>query len=293
MYDCIIIGKGPAGISCALYLKRANINCLVIGKDNGSLEKAHMIENYYGQEEKISGKDLIEKGIKQAENLEIPVLTKEVLSIYFNDENPNTYIVKTNKGIYEARTILLATGANRNKPNIKGIKEFEGKGISYCATCDAFFYRNKKVGILGSGDYALSELEELLPIVSEATLLTNGNEAREIRSGEIQTIETKIREFKGEEKINSVVFEDDSKIDLDGIFIAEGVASSTDFAKKLGAMTDGRYIKVDDEQKTNIPGIFAAGDCTGGILQISKSVYDGTKAAFSIISYIKEKKEEK
>lgn len=147
IYDSIIIGKGPAGISAGVYLKRAEKNVLIIGKDGGALEKTESIDNYYGFEQTISGKELLENGLKQALRLDIPIDTDEVIGISFDG---NKYEIETRNKKYESKSLILATGTTRNKPKIKGIKEFEGKGISYCAICDAFFYRNKKVTVLGS-----------------------------------------------------------------------------------------------------------------------------------------------
>lgn len=146
VYDVIIIGKGPAGITAGIYLKRANHKILIIGKDGGALEKTKAIDNYYGFSDTISGKDLLKQGLEQANRLGIPVQTDEVLGI----EKGEDFVVETRNNTYHTKTVILATGTNRNAPKIKGIKELEGKGVSYCAICDAFFYRNKSVAVLGS-----------------------------------------------------------------------------------------------------------------------------------------------
>ncbi len=285
MYDCIVIGKGPAGITAAIYLVRAGFSCLVIGKDKGSLAKTEKIENYYGFEKPIEGEELIQRGINQATRLGVVVKTEEVLSIVATEKN--LFSVTTQKEDYNSRFVILATGSNRHVPNIKGIKEFEGKGVSYCAICDAFFYRQKKVAVLGNGNYAMKEISDLLPVTGQITLLTNGKPAIEKRS-QIKIIEKPIQTIEGNQKLERIRFQDDSKIEIDGLFIAEGTASSTDFARKLGAFLEGNNIQVDEQMQTNIPGLYAAGDCTGGILQISKATYDGTKAAFNIIKKLKE-----
>ena len=276
-YDCIIIGKGPAGISAGLYVKRANLKVLVIGKDGGSLEKTKEIDNYYGFKNTISGKELLINGIEQAKRLGIEIETDEVIGLEFDGE----YKVKTRNREFTSKALILATGARRNVPTIKGVKEFEGKGVSYCAVCDAFFYRNRDVAVLGSGDYAISEAKQLLPVANSVTILTNGEqivENRDIDMEKIQILEKPINQFRGNDVIEEVVFDDNSKMKTSGIFIALGTASSTDLAKKLGAITNGNYIVVDKNMKTNVPGLYACGDCTGGLLQISKAVYEGTKA---------------
>lgn len=284
IYDSIIIGKGPAGITSAIYIKRAGLNPLVIGKDAGSLEKADKIDNYYGFENEITGKEIFLKGLKQAENLNIDIIADEVIDIQFNDK----FIIKTRNAQYETKTVVLATGSNRKTPKIKGVKEFEGRGVSYCAVCDAFFYRNKKVAVLGEGDYALNEVDHLKPVVKSIVLLTNGKKPLQSRSvSDIEINQIPIQEINGDEKVENITLSDQTKIDLDGIFIAMGVASSSDLARKLGAILDEKNnIVIDENGMTNIPGLFAAGDCTGGILQISKAIYEGTKAGLAIKKYL-------
>lgn len=285
IYDSIIIGKGPAGITASIYIKRAGLKALVIGKDGGSLEKAERVENYYGFEEPISGKELILSGIKQAENLGIEVITDEVVDIQFQGQ----FFVKTRNREYQAKTVILATGAGKKTPNIKGIKELEGKGVSYCAVCDAFFYRNKNVAVIGEGDYALAEVNHLLPVVKSVSLLTNGKKPVENRSTmlDIAMNQTTIHEIRGKERVEEIVFSDQSQQKVDGVFIAMGVATSSDLAGKLGAITEKGKVVVDENGMTNLPGLFAAGDCTGGILQISKAVYEGTKTGLAVIQFLR------
>ena len=283
MYDVIVIGKGPAGITSAIYAKRAGLNILVIGKGIGALEKTDKIENYYGFEKPIEGKKLVEHGINQAKNLGITVIEDEVTGINYE----KNFIVKAIKQNYEAKTIILATGTNRKASPIKGIKEFEGKGISYCAVCDAFFYKQKDVAVLGDGDYALSEAFELLPIAKSVTILTNGSKPIETRSTDIKFNPKVIREFRGDNTINEVEFKDNTTLPVAGVFIAEGFATSIDLARKIGAQTIGNQIKIDENMQTTVPGLFAAGDCTGGLLQISKAVYEGTKAGLSAVNYVR------
>ena len=137
--DILIIGNGPAGVSAALYVARAGIKATIIGKDYGSLVKAEKIENYYGFKDPITGQDLVMSGIEQAKRLGVEILNEEVLNLGFE----NGFKVLTNKASYDAKSVIIATGSQRNAPKIAGIDTFEGKGISYCAVCDAFFYRKK------------------------------------------------------------------------------------------------------------------------------------------------------
>lgn len=284
MYDIVIIGAGPAGITASLYAKRANLSVLVLYKDESSLEKAEKIENYYGFEEGITGQDLYENGIKQAKNLGIDVKQEEVVKINYEK---NEYKIFTTKEEYTARAIVLATGSKKNEPKIEGIKEFEGKGISYCAICDGFFYKNKDVVVLGSGEYAISETNELVNIAKEVTILTNEKQPPNIRTENVKINTKKIRKIDGENRVQKVVFEDGTSLSTDGIFVAEGVAGSSEFAKKLGIMTKKDKIVVNENMETNIKGLYACGDCTGGLLQISKSIYEGTIAGLQSAKYVK------
>ena len=286
MYDVIIIGAGPAGITAGLYTKRANLNTAIIHKDESSLEKAELIENYYGFENGVSGKELYEKGIEQAKNLNIDVKNEEVVNIQISNIG---FDVITDKEQYSSKTLIFATGNKKNTPKIKGIKELEGKGISYCAICDGFFYRNKNIAVLGSGKYAISETNELINLAKEITILTNGEKAPEIRADNVKIDTRRIKEVRGEDKVEEVEFEDNNKLKTEGIFVAQGVAGSSEFAKKLGIITKNDKIIVDENMQTNIKGIYACGDCTGGLLQISKAVYEGTKAGLEVIKYLREK----
>lgn len=288
MFDSIIIGGGPAGITAGIYIARAGYKVLIISKNQGSLDKAEQIENYYGFEKPISGRELKEKGVLQAKKIGVNFLEKEVTGIkYINNNCYEVIIANQNIEKYMAKTLVLATGVNRNKDEIKGIYEFEGRGISYCAICDASLYRDKRVAVLGAGDYAISEIEQLLPVVERITMLTNGRKPIEYRSEKIEINTKKIKEFKGNKKIDEIEFEDNSVQKIDGVFIAQGIASSMDFAKKIGAKIENNYIAVNEHMETTVPNIYACGDCTGGILQISKSVYEGTKVGIEIINRLK------
>lgn len=279
MYDVIVIGSGPAGITAAIYAKRRKLSILVISKGNGALQKTEKIDNYYGFENGISGEELYENGIKQAKNLGIDFIEDEVINIKYI----NQFTVETVNSKYEAKAVILATGVSRNVPNIKGIKEFEGKGVSYCAICDSFFYKDKDVAVLGDGNYAIHEFETLKSVASSVTILTNGNTMVENRDSSIEVNSKKIREFRGDTKLEEVEFEDNTIQSLNGVFIAMGTASSSDLARKIGARIENNNIIVNENMETTVPGLFACGDCTGGLLQISKAVYEGAKAGLAVL----------
>lgn len=286
LYDVIIIGSGPAGISASLYTKRAGLETLIVSKGIGTLNKVEKIENYYGTPN-ISGKEIQKIGENQAKNLNIEIKNEEVMQIDYG----RNFIVKTLNYEYEAKTIIIATGSNRKVANIKGIKEFEGKGVSYCTTCDGFFFKDKDVAVLGNKEYAIHEAQNLLPIAKSVTMLTNGEQPVEKRTEDIEIKENKIREFRGTNSIEEIEFEDNTTKKIDGVFVALGTASSSDLARKLGVILDDKNnIKVDKKMETNIKGVHACGDCTGGILQISKAVYEGMVAGMSAIQFIKSTK---
>ena len=157
MYDVIIIGKGPAGISAALYTARANLKTLVVGKNNSALAKAEKIENYYGFANAISGAFLLKEGELQAMRIGTEILEDEVISI----DKKEVFEVEALSGRYRSRSVLLATGQTWKKLRVENIEKFEGRGVSYCSTCDGFFYKNLRVGVLGYKDYAVHEALEL------------------------------------------------------------------------------------------------------------------------------------
>lgn len=283
MSKVIIIGKGPAGVSCAIYTLRAGIETTIIGNGTGALGKAEKIENYYGLSAPISGAELSETGIEQAQRLGAEIIAEEVVGMGYD----GGFSVKTQGGEYRGDSVVIATGSPRKVPGIKGIEEFEGRGVSYCALCDAFFYRGKRVCVLGSGEYAINEASELMPIVGTVTILTNGDELVGEPPEGVEVLKTPLSELRGGERLESVSFKDGSEILTDGLFVAYGTAGSADLARKLGVFTEGNKISVNEDMETNIPGLFAAGDCTGGMLQVAKAVYDGAKAGTSAVKYLR------
>lgn len=283
-YDVIIIGSGPAGISASLYTARANLKTLIISKGIGILEKVKKIDNYYGLENELTGEELQEIGINQAKKLGVEFIKDEVVKIDYEEK----FAVETINSKYKAKAVIIATGTSRKEPKIDGIKEYEGKGISYCATCDAFFFKGKDVAVLGAKEYALHEAEELGRVANSVTILTNGEKPVENRNIEFDIEKKKIREFRGNNSIEEIHFEDNTIKKIDGVFVAIGTATSSDLARKIGARIDEKgNILVNEKMSTNVPNLFACGDCTGGILQIAKAVYEGMVAGMSAIKNIK------
>ena len=327
MTDIFIIGNGPAGISAAIYAARAGLSVKVTGKDAGALAKTDKIENYYGFPEPITGRELHERGVSQAARLGAEMLSYEVFDIeYFyadasadpsSDEYINHFKITTSNGVFTSKALILAAGTSRRAPAISGLKDHEGRGVSYCAVCDAFFYRGQPAAVIGSGDYALSEALHLAPTSSEVTILTDGkdfvSEKLSLTADEIEAARTgkagalmlpdditaavaggtlrfdsrRISEIKGEPVVSSVVFSDGSAIEAEGVFIALGTASASDLARKLGVTDGDGKLAVNEDLSTFVPGFFAAGDCTGGMLQVAKAVYDGALAGTSAVKFIR------
>lgn len=283
MKEVIIIGFGPAGISAAIYLKRAGANPLVIGRDFGALvDYKEKIENYYGFGTPILGEDLIKEGIEQAKRLDIEVIQDSVISL---DHQDNVFTVKTSKHKFTSKAVILATGKNRLKLSIPGFNKYSGKGISLCATCDGYFFRRKKIAIIGCGSYMAHELAFLSQINSNITIFTNGEELQVDVQYPIVT--SKITSFKGDNKLTHIETEDGKKYEIEGAFIAIGAPSSIDFATKLGVIVEKNSLVVDNQYRTNVEGLFAIGDVIGGKLQIAKAVYDGMMVADYLKNYLK------
>lgn len=282
--QAVIIGGGPAGVSAALYLARAGIAAAIIENGPGALARAHKIDNYYGIS--ASGSRLYANGLEQARSQGVQIINDEVIGVEYLDSF--TLSLKSTKEALTTRVLILATGTKNVSLNLPGLLQLEGKGISYCAVCDGFFFRKKKVAVLGSGAYALHEAEYLRHLASSVTILTNGHDDAAAQAAGFATITSKLTALQGEQRLSAISFADGSMLEVDGLFIAMGTADSTDIARKLGAQINGRFIRIDSDGATNIPGLFAAGDCTGGLLQIAKAVHEGARAGLTALNFIRQ-----
>ena len=292
--ELVIIGSGPAGLSAAIYAARAGLSVRVYGctpKWAGDYD----IDNYYGFIDTIKGKDLQERGLKQAARFGAEATCDQVLGIHMNDDG-KTFTVKTE--LEEVRTcaVLLATGVSRTRPGISNLDAFDGKGVSYCVSCDGFFYRGRPVLVLGEANYAANQALELTQYTDNVAVVSQGKELKmapefvqSLADASIPVIEAKIDRLEGDDTggLERVLFEDGTSRDAHGLFIAMGTASAGDFASTLGLERTGQFISVDYDQNTNLPGVFAAGDCTGGFMQISVAVGEGAKAGNSAIKYVR------
>ena len=274
MPNIVIIGSGPAGVSAALYAVRAGVDTTILTKGPGALDRAEKIENYYGFAEPISGAELERRSIENAKRLGVNVITAEAVGLTWTDR----LTVETLAGDYPADAVILATGAARAVPRIPGLAGLEGHGVSFCAACDAFFYRGKDVAVLGSGEYALHEVQALLPVAGSVSLLTNGAPLTAQFPPEVKVYPQKVDAILGEKVVTGVQLSGGETLAVSGVFAALGVAGSTALARKIGAAVDGNRIVVDAAMQTTVPGLYAAGDCTGGLLQVAKAVYEGALA---------------
>lgn len=274
MPKIVIVGSGPAGVSAALYTARAGVDTTVLTRGTGALNRAELIQNYYGFAQPISGAELESRAIEGAKAVGVKFVTTEVVGLTYTDK----LTVETLAGDYPADAVILATGTSRTAPPVPGLAALEGRGVSYCATCDAFFYRGKDVAVLGSGEYALHEIQALLPLAASVTLLTGGAALTANFPPEVIIRTEKVEAILGEERVSGVRLAGGEEIAVAGVFVALGVAGTAALARKLGAEVDGGRIVTDDHMQTSIPGLYAAGDCTGGMLQVAKAVYEGALA---------------
>ncbi len=291
--DLVIIGGGPAGLSAGIYATRSGLNAIIVDKGNagGLAEEAPYVENYLGFKG-IKGEDLVKEFKEHAlDYLEISE-RNEVKDIVIEDDR---YVVKAERGEYRAKGIIFATGTTHKKLNVPGEDELLGKGVSYCVTCDGYFFRGKKVAVIGggnSGAIAAIYLRDIgvEPVVLEYMPKFMCEKAYEkiIKKREIPYYtNVQVTEIRGNQKVEKVVYKDRSsgevkELDVDGVFIYVGLIPISDLAKKIGVATDNKgYIKVDLSMRTNVPRVYAAGDVTGYAGQIIIAAGQGAMAALS------------
>lgn len=297
MYDTIIIGAGPAGFSAAIYAGRAGLKTLLLGiPSESSIFKASVIDNYFGVDGNISGAELLNRGRKQAIKAGVEFEESEVVDLVKNKDD--FAITAVNKNKYETKTIIICSGLNFKPSGIKNEQQFVGRGVSYCVTCDGPFFKQKKVAVIGNTNFAACEAMHLAIYTPNVSILSHGKEIsisqdmqRDLSQKNITVIETgRVSEFLGNGKLEAVSV-DGKNLKFDGIFMAMGAAGASDFANKLGLERHGpqnSYLVINPRTgATNIPGVYAAGDCVGGHAQAAKSVGEGCNAAIGVIEYIK------
>lgn len=297
MYDLIILGTGPAGLAAAVYAARYKMNFLVIGAlSGGTVTQAHMVENYPGIEG-VTGIELGKRMADHAKKLGSDIAADLIKKI----EKKDGYFVLHGSKEYETKRILLAIGAERAKLKIKGEDELLGKGVSYCATCDGPFFKNKTVCVVGGGNAAVTSALYMAELAEKVYLIYRGTELKAepawIENLESQkNIETiynaNINEIQGKNNVEGTVLDTNRKIETDGVFIEIGSTPNKALIAGLGLKTDNRgYITVDSELKTGAKGIWAAGDIAQNGFKLRQAITAAAEGAIAVYSiYLDTKK---
>lgn len=301
MYDLIIVGGGPAGLSAAVYASRAGKKTLVLEKSvcGGQIINAHKVENYPGIKS-ISGSELAFSLYDQATSFGCEIASEEVTDIKLADDGVK--VVITESGEYEAYAVIIATGASGRKLGVENEERFVGKGVSYCATCDGAFFKNKTVAVVGGGNTALDDAMYLSEFCKEVILIHRREEFR----GDVGTLErlkerdnvriitsATVTALNGEERLASIEITNRDGVasveEVSGIFIAIGVIPATKAFTEIVGVDETGYFQTDETCVTDKPGIFVAGDCRQkNIRQLATAVSDGVVSALAAISYITE-----
>lgn len=282
MYDCIIIGSSVAGISAAINLKIRKKNFLLIGSKEFSakVQKAELIQNYVGMPS-LSGCELSDALEKHLESMEIEITEARVnLIVRMGDK----FMLSAGSDMYETKSVILATGVEFSK-KIEGEDAFLGNGVSYCATCDGFFYRGKTIAVVGSSKEAEKELDYLAGLAGKIYYFPLYKLGADAGMSENVTVVTE-RPVKlvGEERVNGIVDKAEKIWEIEGVFFLKDALVPSTLLK--GLEDDGMHIVVDRQMQTNIPGVFACGDCTGRPYQYMKAAGEGNIAAHSVVEYL-------
>lgn len=303
MHDLIIIGAGPAGLTSAIYAGRARLKTLVLEKlgVGGQISLTETIENFPGFPEGINSFDLIEKFKKQAQVFGVEIKMEEALELDIKEKIKS---IKTQEQVYQTKSLILATGAQPKKLDIPGEKEFSNKGVSYCATCDGPFFKNKEIVVVGGGDAALEEALYLTRFAKKVIILHRRDKLRaakilEERAKENPKIEFVLEsiplEILGQNsvtgiKIKNVKNNQEFILNCEGIFIFIGFKPNTDFLKNIVKLDEEGYIITDENLTTSKDGIFACGDCRRRpFKQIVTACSEGALALHSVVKYLEEK----
>ncbi|GFO85805.1 MULTISPECIES: thioredoxin-disulfide reductase [Anaerostipes] len=301
IYDLVIIGSGPAGMAAAIYAKRAMLDCLLLEKEympGGQVIQTYEVDNYPGIP-KTNGMELSSKFAEHARELGIETQVAEVTDI-MPDGDVKEIILKNGEKI-QTKTIILATGAVHRTLGVPGEKELAGMGVSYCATCDGAFFRNKITAVVGGGDVALEDAVFLSRMCEKVYLIHRRDEFRgaKILQNQVKNNDkieilwnSVVTKIDGDSKVESIQIENvdshvDKTLDVDGIFIAVGTKPVSDLLKGRLDMDDQGYIKAGEDGVTNLPGIFAGGDGrTKNLRQVVTAVADGANCVQSVERYL-------
>ncbi len=301
-YDLAIIGAGPAGLSASVYASRYGLKNIVIGGVSGGLvTETHEIGNWLGTQ-KISGFEFAQKAIEHVKSLQVEIKNTEVDEIEKKEDVLVLFLKNGEKT--EAKTVLLAMGTRHRHLGIPGEKNFSGKGVSYCATCDGFFYRGRKVAVVGGSDSAASAALHLASIAEKVFLIYRKDKLRAedfwvqsvLNNEKIEILyNTNIKEIKGDEKVKEIIldnpFENSDVLKIDGVFVEIGLEPNVNLVENLNIdLDEDGHIKIESDGRTSEKGIWAAGDITTGsdkFKQIVTAAAEGAIAASSISKYLK------
>ncbi|MEA3547165.1 MAG: NAD(P)/FAD-dependent oxidoreductase [Thermodesulfobacteriota bacterium] len=290
--DVIIVGAGPAGLQAAVHAARKKANVLILGKpEQSNIYRAH-VENYLCVDGVTDGGEMVTIGLEQATRFGAEFVEEDVLGI---EQEGNFYIVRSENRKYIARSVILATGTSKKKLKVKGEKEFTGRGVSYCVDCDANFFRNAKVAVVGNGSGAVDGALTLLNYASEVYLVAKElNVSRGLRE-RLSVSEVKLKEgvwpsaIAGKNNVEFFILDDGSSLEVEGVFVELGAKGAIELATTLGVTLDMEtfsHIEVNRKMETNLPGVYAAGDITGQPHQMAKAVGEGCVAGWNAANYV-------
>jgi thioredoxin reductase (NADPH) len=293
--DVIIIGSGAAGVQAAIHAARKKVRVVMIGKpDNSALMKAH-IENYFGVA-MTTGQDLLLRGIKQAEGFGATFYPEEVIGIGISEDG---FSIRTDSlKEFHSKAVVLAMGISRNKLNVEGEEEFHGMGVSYCANCDAGFFKKRPVAVVGDGSAAAVSALLLKDYASKVYWVAEAVKAsaellEQVKASEIEIIEgSKPLRIIGDKTVKAIELKDGRQLEVDGVFIEMGAKGAAELAMELGVLPDDNgSLPVDRNCRTEAEGVFACGDITGQPWQLAKAVGEGCLAGLAAAAFVRKEKE--
>ncbi len=295
--DVFIVGAGPAGLQAALHAVRKKVSVVVAGRiDHSAIYKAH-VENYLCVEGVKDGSDLMEIGLEQARKFGAEILTEDVLHV---EQEGDQYLVTVeSEKVYRCDSIILATGTARKKLKVPGEKELLGKGVSYCVDCDANFFRNAIVAVVGNesaavdGALTLTNYASEVHLVAKELSVTSELGEKLAQSSVVVHEGSWVKEISGENAVTGLVFDNDESLETEGVFVELGAKGAIELANNLGILLDTEtftHIETNKKQETNLPGAYAAGDIAGAPYQMAKAVGEGCVAGWEAANYVRKKK---
>ena len=306
IWDVIVVGAGPAGLTVALYCARANLRTLILrDKEGSNLKRVPKLANLFGFPGGVSGPEILLLAERHAKKYGAILQPEEVIKCQDCELVPKSdaarkkfpkakFLVHTQADVYGARAIVIAAGIQIRSAGIQNEFALLGKGVAVCVACDGPFYKRKKVMVVGGGNLAASEALDLLAHTNDVTVNINGGQQtmdgsweRKLKRAGIAVINKKVMRAVGTKWLEAVEYADDSHEPVAGLFLALGTASALDFARSLGLEMEGQSLKVDSRGRTNLAGVWAAGDVTGPPRQVGKSVGDGVRAAIDLIEHLR------